>query len=150
MSRRTPSEVMRDLSPLDRAIYAAVRCIPCGKVATYGQIAKIIGKPRAARAVGRALRLLPEALSNRVPWQRVVNAAGRCSERGGFWAERQRDRLEAEGIAIGRSGKIDMRQAVWKGPSSAEATKLRRSVAATDPPKRAGARRSAWVATPTR
>lgn len=140
---------MREISPLHRAIYAAVRLIPRGKVATYGQIAAVIGKPRASRAVGRALRELPEELSHAVPWQRVINAAGRCSERGGFMADRQRDRLAAEGVLIDANGKVDLRRVGWQGPTAAEGAKLRRSAAAKKPSKRSGTKRSAWLAGPT-
>ena len=132
------------ISALQRAVYAAVRLIPRGKVATYGQIAAIIGKPRASRAVGRALRELPEQLADRVPWQRVINAAGRCSERGGFRADRQRDRLEAEGVGIDRAGKVDLRQARWAGPSATQRARLRAQLARTDDTRTRGAA-SAWV-----
>lgn len=131
--------------PLYDVIYAAVKLIPRGKVATYGQIAAIIGKPRAPRAVGRALRELPEVLATRVPWQRVINSAGRCSERGGFYADRQRDRLEAEGITIDRNGKVDLRKVAWKGPTKAALARLQRDmVKKTSKPK--STKRSSWVA----
>ena len=51
-----------------RAIYAVVRAIPRGKVATYGQVAELAGIPSGHRVAARALRSCPEAL----PWQRVV------------------------------------------------------------------------------
>ena len=55
-------------------IYAIVRRIPAGRVASYGQIAELAGLPRRARQVGRALRLAPATLE--LPWHRVLRADG--------------------------------------------------------------------------
>ncbi len=60
-------------------IYSVVRRIPNGRVATYGQIARLAGLPGGARQVGYALHALDE--DSDVPWQRVVNARGRVSSR---------------------------------------------------------------------
>ena len=60
--------------PFDRRVYAMVRRIPHGQLATYGQVAELIGAYGCARQVGWALRRLP--LPSDVPWQRVVNAQG--------------------------------------------------------------------------
>ncbi len=101
-----------------RAVYQLVRRVPRGKVVTYGQVAAILGHPRAARAVGTALRQLPRSLHTVVPWQRVVNAAGRISIHGDVYRpDRQRTLLEAEGVAFSRSGAIDMKAWRWKGPA---------------------------------
>ena len=72
-----------------------VAMIPAGQVATYGQIAHLIGAPSHARFVGTTLRQLPK--NTRLPWHRVVNASLRISQRGGGEAI-QRKRLQAEGI----------------------------------------------------
>jgi len=69
--------------------------IPPGKVASYGQIADLIGLPSHARFVGRVLRNLPQ--DSALPWHRVVNASLRISQRGGA-EHRQKDRLQAEGV----------------------------------------------------
>ncbi|MFM9100429.1 MAG: MGMT family protein, partial [Cyanobium sp.] len=61
----------------DQRVYAAVARIPPGRLATYGQIAELIGAYGCARQVGWALRRLP--LPSAVPWQRVVNARGQIS-----------------------------------------------------------------------
>ena len=80
---------------LKTRIWQAVALIPKGRVATYGQIAHLVGAPRHARFVGATLRHLPKA--TKLPWHRVVNANLRISQRGG--GERtQRERLEAEGV----------------------------------------------------
>jgi len=88
-------------------VYAAVRRIPRGRVATYGQIALLLGVPRGARAVGWALRALREHSATTVPWQRVVGAGGRISLRGGSGPFVQRKRLEAEGVRF-IGGRIDL------------------------------------------
>jgi methylated-DNA-protein-cysteine methyltransferase-like protein len=67
-------------------------------VATYGQVAALVGVPRGARAVGWALRALPSG--NTVPWHRVVGAGGRISHRAGAGPELQRRKLRAEGVAF--------------------------------------------------
>jgi methylated-DNA-protein-cysteine methyltransferase-like protein len=88
-------------------VYAAVRAIPKGRVATYGQLARLLGVPRGARAVGWALRALDARLERSVPWHRVVGAGGRISLRGGPGPLIQRRRLLAEGVRF-RSGRVDL------------------------------------------
>jgi methylated-DNA-protein-cysteine methyltransferase-like protein len=112
--------------PFHRAVYRLVRQIPRGKVATYGQVAAILGHPRAARAVGHALRMLPPMLVRVVPWQRVLNAAGGISHRGDVMRpDVQRKLLEAEGVNFGRGGKVDLQRLRWPGPKREWLTKLR-------------------------
>ena len=109
-----------------RLVYRLVRKIPRGKVVTYGQVAAILGHPRAARAVGQALRMLPRGLTKAVPWQRVINAAGRVSIRGDVYPpDAQRELLEAEGVRFSRTGKVDLKRARWAGPSREWITQLR-------------------------
>ena len=71
--------------------------IPRGKVASYGQIAALIGLPSHARFVGRTLRNLPG--NTKPPWHRVVNANLKISPRGGG-EQRQKQRLQAEGVVF--------------------------------------------------
>lgn len=92
-----------------RRVYAAVRAIPRGRVATYGQVAAMLGVPRGARAVGWALRALSPAVERTVPWHRVVAAGGRISPRAGPGPQLQRKRLRAEGVAF-RGAAIDLRR----------------------------------------
>ena len=98
-------------------VYRLVSQVPKGKVVTYGQVAALLGAPRAARAVGTALRYLPRPFSRTVPWQRVINAGGGISlRRDVVRAEEQRWLLEAEGIEFNRHGKVDLKKYRWSGP----------------------------------
>lgn len=100
-------------------IYETVRRIPPGKVASYGQIARLLGKPRGARAVGWALHNLPEGSD--VPWQRVINAQGIISlEAHGLGGEIQKALLEEEGIIFDERGRVDMDACGWAGLDLAE------------------------------
>ena len=96
-------------------IYNAVRKIPRGKVATYGQIAAAIGTPRSARIVGWALRSLPT--DTKVPWQRVINSEGRLSiENMNATKELQAELLRQEGIDVEyRDGNfwVDLKKYGW-------------------------------------
>ena len=95
-------------------IYAVVRRIPKGRVATYGQVADVAGLPGHARQVGYALHSLPP--HSTVPWQRVVNARGEVSPRGGDPGSvlPQRFRLEAEGVEFDARGRISLERFGWK------------------------------------
>ena len=100
-------------------IYAVVARVPKGRVATYGQIAGEAGLPGHARMVGYALSALPE--SSRVPWHRIVNAAGRISlrsQRNDRPMDRiQRFLLEKEGVRFGKTGAIPLLKFRWRpGP----------------------------------
>lgn len=91
---------------LAEKIYAAVRLIPRGKVATYSQIAALAGNCNLRRYVGNALHKNPS--NGATPCHRVVNAQGRCSGSfafGGILA--QQEKLEAEGVAF-TGGHVDM------------------------------------------
>ncbi len=127
-TRARPARKPRDVPPFYRLVYRVVRRIPRGKVATYGQIAAILGQPRGARAVGMALGALRGEAIDTVPWQRVVGAAGRCTHRDGFAAGIQQEMLEAEGVAFDRRGHLDFAQVRWKGPRREWATTLRREL----------------------
>ena len=104
-------------------IYEAVRRIPPGKVATYGQIARLLGKPRAARTVGWALHSIPE--DSDVPWQRVVNDKGTISlDRRGPGEAIQRAILESEGVIFDEQGRIDLDAYGWGGLDLAERDRI--------------------------
>ena len=89
-------------------IYAVVRRIPAGKVASYGQVAWLAGNPRWARVVGYALHRNPNP--DTIPCHRVVNSAGRTAP---HWTE-QRPMLEAEGVRFRKNGCVDLTRSGWK------------------------------------
>ena len=94
-------------------IYAIVCEVPPGKVTTYGQVASLSSRPKAARQVGYALAVLPE--NHDVPWQRVVNARGEISARSKpGYDDYQRVLLEEEGIEFGLHGRINLKQYLWE------------------------------------
>ena len=96
-------------------IWKVVKRVPKGRVATYGQIARLAGLGGAARLVGYALHALPED-ERTVPWQRVINAQGRISPRGFPGAEDvQRRLLVREGVRFDRRARIDLARFGWKG-----------------------------------
>jgi methylated-DNA-protein-cysteine methyltransferase-like protein len=100
-------------------VYELVSQIPRGKVATYGQIAKMLGAPRAARTVGWALHDLPEGRD--IPWQRVVNAKGAVSfPPGSQGAAVQRALLEGEGVVFDGQGLINLKVFGWGGLNPVE------------------------------
>jgi methylated-DNA-protein-cysteine methyltransferase-like protein len=94
-------------------VYAVVRRIPRGRVATYGHVAALAGMPGRAREVGFALHALDDASD--VPWQRVINARGEVSARGEPAAARvQRALLEREGVVFGPGGRVDLAAHGWR------------------------------------
>jgi len=96
------------LSKSYQRIYATVRRIPRGRVATYGDVARLAGMPRQARLVGYALHAGPEGA--RLPRHRVVNALGRISLGRGIAGGElpQRFRLEREGVTFDPNGRIPL------------------------------------------
>jgi methylated-DNA-protein-cysteine methyltransferase-like protein len=88
------------------SVCALVRLIPRGRVATYGQVAALVGVPRGARAVGWALGGIG-ARDARVPWHRVVGSGGRISLDGRPAGAVQRRRLRQEGVRF-VNGRVDM------------------------------------------
>jgi methylated-DNA-protein-cysteine methyltransferase related protein len=118
MRRRAPA--LHSQSSFAR-IWKVVARIPRGRVATYGQVARLAGMPGAARLAGWALHALPYGLRIRgrpVPWQRVINAQGGISPRAGDAlgeGMRQIRLLRREGVAVSRAGRIDLERYGWDG-----------------------------------
>ena len=102
----------------DQRVWAVVAQIPPGELATYGQIAELIGAYGCARQVGWALRRL--AVPSSVPWHRVVNAQGRISmslsREGSDWIQRQL--LLAEGIPVDAQGRLPLARHRWLPPGA--------------------------------
>lgn len=94
-------------------VYEVVKQIPVGKVATYGQIARMVGQPRKAKIVGWALHSNPQP--GIIPCHRVVNRNGELSGAFAFGGSHaQRELLEAEGIIFDESGTISLQEYLWK------------------------------------
>ena len=115
---------MRDSPPFNQQafyeqVWNLVRQVPRGKVVTYGRVAQLLPPPEemdidtyqalSPRWVGSAMAACPPD----VPWQRVINAQGKISDRPG--AQRQRQLLEAEGIVFAKD-KVDLKVYQWRGP----------------------------------
>jgi methylated-DNA-protein-cysteine methyltransferase related protein len=109
------SEMTAHVARLYRSIYAVVRRIPRGRVATYGQVAELAGIPGGARVAGAAMKTSKPG--DRLPWQRVIGKAGRNRGRIAIHdpvgAAVQRQLLGDEGIAIGDSGLIALDRYGW-------------------------------------
>ena len=90
------------------AFLLTVSRIPAGRVASYGQIARMAGAPNAARQVGHTLSRLPADTT--IPWHRVVNARGAISNPN---SERQRRALQLEGIEV-TAGRVDLSRYRWQ------------------------------------
>ena len=96
-------------------IYEVVKKIPEGRVATYGQVAKLAGNPKWARVVGYALHVNPAF--GQIPCHRVVNKQGRTAPAFAFGgSDMQRTMLEAEGVTFLGDGTVDMQKHMWFGP----------------------------------
>lgn len=103
---------MKDNFP--QTIYKLVADIPAGKVATYGQLAFLVGSPRAARIVGAVLARVPENFS--LPCHRVIYANGAlCPHHAFGHADLQRQMLEMEGITFLPDGRVNLKEHLWKG-----------------------------------
>lgn len=97
------------MNPFYEQVYGIVRQIPNGKVVSYGDIAWMLGRPRAAREVGRAMRLCPPD----IPYQRVVMADGSIA--GGGYAEIRKKMLQDEGVSFISDNRVDMKICRWFG-----------------------------------
>lgn len=105
-----------ELDPaLKERIYLAVQQVPSGMVATYGDIATVVGNGCDARMVGYALNDLPKGRDDEVPWQRIINAQGAISTRGSL----QRQILEHEGVTFDARERVDLGRYRWPGPDRA-------------------------------
>lgn len=102
---------MKQDSGFFKQVYHLVRQIPAGRVASYGQLALCLGRPRAARFVGFAMRGAPEG----VPSHRVVRKSGELPPDVVFGAGVQRALLEGEGVTFLQNGYVDMKKHAWHG-----------------------------------
>jgi len=101
------------MHPSYERIYETIRRIPKGRVATYGQIASLVGMPGHARQVGYALNALPD--DRNVPWHRVINARGEVSPRADEGSEPiQRALLELEGVVFDDAARVSLERFRWR------------------------------------
>jgi len=132
------SAMIEHVAKLYRSIYAVVRRIPAGHVATYGQIAELAGIPGGARVAGAALKTSKPG--DRLPWQRVIGKAGknrgRIAIHDPVGAAVQRQLLDDEGVTIGDTGLIALDRYGWLPTGEARRSPARRPKA-----PRAGSRR---------
>lgn len=98
---------MADAKTLAQSVKEIVAAVPCGMVATYGDVAALAGYPAHARLVGRILGEI--GMNSELPCHRIVNSAGRPAP---HWHS-QRALLAAEGVAFGRNGNVDMKRHRW-------------------------------------
>ena len=106
------------------AVWEITHQIPAGRVTTYGRIAAMIPPPpdvgeaeyraAGARWVGNAMAACPDG----VPWQRVINAQGKISERRGGGSLVQRQLLEAEGVEFDDRDRVDLKKYGWPDPAA--------------------------------
>ena len=107
------------------AIYAVVKDIPRGRVATYGQVADLAGLAGHARQVGYALHATPDEIE--IPWQRVLNAKGEVSDRSDpMMNSLQQSLLEGEGVIFNASGRCDLAYYGWEPRLHSHISKARR------------------------
>lgn len=105
------------MTEFSKAVMRLVKKIPRGRVASYGQIAALAGKPNGARGVGWILNSSAEA--HKLPWQRVINSQGKISfPKKSDEFKLQRSLLMREGIKVSDEGAIDLGKYLWnKKPS---------------------------------
>lgn len=94
--------------PFTKKIIEIISSIPEGKVATYGQIAKLAGNPQAARQVARILH--SSSKKHKLPWHRVINVKGQIVIKDEAAYQEQILSLEAEGVEVDSSGKVDLKK----------------------------------------
>jgi methylated-DNA-protein-cysteine methyltransferase-like protein len=126
------SEMTEHVARLYRTIYAVVRRIPAGQVATYGQVAELAGIPGGGRVAGAAMKVSKPG--DRLPWQRVIGKAGnnrgRIAIHDPVGAAVQRQLLHQEGVEIGDSGLVALDRYGWLPGAP---TRSRRRVATAGP-----------------
>ena len=102
----------QDGNAVSEAIWRVIAAIPAGRVSTYGEVARLAGRPRGARQVARALGIAPAAL--KLPWFRVIGAGGRIAiPKGSAAYRRQISKLRAEGIRV-TNGRVRLPDYEWQ------------------------------------
>lgn len=111
ISHRTDSQI--PMTPFTKKVLAYIKKIPSGKVASYGQIAALSGKPQGSRGVGWILHSCTR--SHQLPWQRVLGSTGKISFPSySKEFKEQRRLLGREGVIVSENGKVDLEKYGWK------------------------------------
>ncbi len=119
-----------DAVTFNAIVWNIVRQIPTGVVSTYGQIASMIPPPLEVESadydrygaiwVGKAMNAVSSKDDNTIPWQRVINSQGGISlPEGSNAAAQQRIRLQQEGVAFEKNGRVNLNTFGWDGPDEA-------------------------------
>ena len=107
---------MAELSDFSKKVMTLIKQIPKGNVATYGQIAKLAGKPQGSRGVAWILNSASEA--HKLPWHRVLNSKGMISfPTDSINFKKQKRLLISEGVEFDKKNVIDMARFQWKKSS---------------------------------
>lgn len=101
------------MSEFTEIVIEIISSIPSGKVATYGQIARLAGAPRSARQVVRVLNT--QTRKHNLPWHRVINSKGEIAITDEYGADQQASLLISEGVAVSDKLKVDLEQYQWEG-----------------------------------
>lgn len=111
MTQNVRNEIMDTRTEFTKKVIKLIKAIPEGKVATYGLIAKLAGKPQGSRGVGWILH--SSTHGNGLPWQRVIKSGGTLSfpEMSNSYL-RQKRLLELEGVEF-NNGKINLKKYLW-------------------------------------
>jgi len=108
---------LKKTTDFTRQVIKIIRQIPEGRVATYGQIAKLAGRPNASRGVVWILHSSSETFS--LPWHRVLNSKGQIGlPKGSAGHRRQCQLLRAEGVEVTPDGRLDLDIFQWKKKSA--------------------------------
>lgn len=110
---------MQSTSPFSKKVIQLILAVPKGKVATYGQIAKLAGKPQGSRGVSWILHSSSKA--HDLPWQRILNSKGMISfPVGSAEFKKQKQLLVKEGIEFNEAHQIDLKKFQWNKKPTAK------------------------------
>lgn len=116
---------MSETSPFSKKVISLILQIPKGKVATYGQIAKLAGKPQGSRGVAWILNSCSK--SHKLPWQRVLNSKGKISfPEGSAEFKKQKSLLLKEGIEFTEGGGLNLKLFQWNKKVAAQKTSMKK------------------------
>jgi methylated-DNA-protein-cysteine methyltransferase-like protein len=123
-ANRAIKKDVKEISAFSKKVIKLIQSIPAGKVATYGQIAELAGKPQGSRGVAWILH--SSSTAYQLPWHRVLNAQGKISfEIGTHNFRQQKKRLEKEGVDLTVDGRLSLARFQWKKKAPKKRTKAK-------------------------